>query len=218
MAKTVDSQALAPVNKALGLAGSGDSRTELLDASLEQVLEVGPIVRRGRTVGPSEGIFRCTLRNIHAGAGSLSTAWQPYASPAAGLIAPFPSPVPDSLDVWVLGVCIQSILNQSNFNKGFLRLTNIVQGFGVDNLANAIVSTSIFTLATFDAIDNDVTPDFGITNAGLPYQPVNMRLPRKGAVASPFLRFDSDYSGVGTAEMLLLMGLFPLALGQDAAF
>jgi len=216
VAKIINSAALEPINKALGIAGSGDSQTELLDGSVDQVLDVGQMARRGGTLAGTEGIFRIILRNDHLGAGDLFTSFQPYSAGAVGSIAPFPSVMPDTFDFWLLGASIE-FSGVGNFEFGTLRLTNVQQGFGIDDMAAAVVSTSVFTLAYWNTSVRVLTPFFSATSSRLPYKVLNMRIPRKGAVASPFIAVSSQCDGVCEVDFVLLCGVFPVALGQDVA-
>ena len=54
--KKIDSQALDVLQKALGLSGPGSPITELTDGVVDQVLEVGGVIRRSRTQAGTEGI------------------------------------------------------------------------------------------------------------------------------------------------------------------
>lgn len=216
MPKIIDSQALGIVNKSLGLTGRGAAETELLDGTVDQVLDVGPIARRGGTLAGTEGVFRVVLRNIHAGAGDVSTSWQPYSSAAVGTFAPFPTPMPDNLDVWLLGASVQIVSGAGSLEHAALRLTNVQLGVGIDSAAAAIASTSVMTLAYWNTSLGFLSPSFAATQSRLPYKALNIRIPRKGAVASPFVVFGSQSSGVNSIDAVLLVGVFPVALGQDA--
>ena len=217
MTKIIDSQSLEPVNKALGIAGSGDSQTELLDGSLDQVLDVGPIARRGRTLAGTEGIFRIVLRNIHAAAGDISSSLQPYGIGETGLNPPFPNPIPDSMDFWFIGASIQRFSGSGGLNLAAVRLTNVQQGFGIDSAGTAVVSTSVITLISWNSNEARLAPAFGLQQSLNPFQSVNLRIPRKGAIASPFIVFGTDAVDMSEWDLVMLCGLFPVSLGQDIA-
>ena len=218
MAKVINSVALEPLNKSLGLAGAGDSQTELLDGVVDQVIEVGQIARRGLTLAGTEGIFRIVMRTIHAGAGDEATSFQPYQIGATGLIAPFPNPVPAGLDFWLIGASIQTDATNA-FDAAVIRLTNVQQGFGLDSAAAAVVSTAVFTLANWTGVSSAIAPPFGISSGTTsPYKKINMRIPRKGAIASPFIVCETQALGAAEFDFVLMCGLFPSALGQDLAF
>jgi len=216
VSKIISSTALEPINKALGIAGAGDSQTELSDGLVDQTLDVGQLARRGGTLAGTEGIFRIVLRNDHAGAGDLFTSFQPYSAGATGSIAPFPNVIPDKFDFWLLGASIETE-GAGSLQFATLRLTNVQQGFGIDDSAAAVVSTAIFTLAYWNTSVKVLAPFFAASQSTLPYQKLNMRIPRKGAIASPFIAFSSQADGVSEIDCCLLCGVFPVALGQDVA-
>ena len=217
MVKIIDSQALGDLNKSLGLTGKGAGETELLDGTVEQVIDIGATARRGGTLAGTQGIFRCVMRNIHAAAGDVFSSWQPYAAADPGIIAPFPSPLPDTFDFWLLGASIERISGSGVLNGAVLRLTNVQQGFGIDSAAAAVVSTAVFHIAFWDSLVGTIDPPFGLTEGGQPYVNINMRIPRKGAIASPFLSWGTDSDNTATYDLLLLCGVFPVGLGQDVA-
>jgi len=217
VAKIINSTALEPINKALGIAGSGDSQTELMDGTVDQVLDVGPMARRGGTLAGTEGIFRVVLQNVHLGAGDLGVSWQPYSSAAAGVIAPFPAVVPDTLEVWILGASVE-FNGVGNFEFATLALTNVQQGFGIDDMGVAYASTDVFTLAYWQTSVRVLAPFFAAAVSANPFQRINLRIPRKGAIASPFIVFNSQADGVADVNLLMLVGVFPIGLGQDVAF
>jgi len=216
VSKIINSTALEPINKALGIAGSGDSQTELSDGIVDQTLDVGQLARRGGTLAGTEGIFRCVLLHEHAGAGDLSASWQPYAAGTVGSIAPFPAVMPDTFDIWLLGASIE-FSGVGNFEFARLSLTQVQQGFGIDDTAGAVVSTSVITLAYWNTSVRVLAPFFAAAQSANPYQKINLRIPRKGAIASPFIVFSSQADGVADVEVQLLIGVFPVALGQDVA-
>jgi len=214
--KIVESQAFAPLNKTLGIGGSGDSETELLDGELVQTMEMGAIARRGRTIAGTEGLFRCVMRTVHTAAEVLTTSWQPYQPGATGTIAPYPNPVPDGFDVWLLGCSVERVSGNASISEAALRLTQVQQGFGIDDSAAAVVSTSVFTIAFWNSLELGIEPAYGvISSRGWPWKPVKIRIPRKGAIASPFLVFGAESGGTLTVDCVMLIGIFPSALGQD---
>lgn len=218
MVKVLSSESLSPMNKTLGLGGAGDAQTELLDGTVDQVIAINEIARRGRTLAGTEGIFRIALRNIHAGAGDVSTSFQPYEAALAGVIAPFPSPIPAGLDFWLIGASIETDATNS-FDSAVIRLTNVQQGFGIDSAGVAVVSVAVFTLTNWTGVSSAIAPPYGISSGTqLPYKKINMRIPRKGAIASPFIVCSTQALGAAEYDFVLMCGLFPSALGQDIAF
>lgn len=219
MAKVINSAYLEPLNKALGLAGAGDSQTELLDGTVDQVLDVGQIARRGGTLAGTTGVFRVILRVINAGTGTVITSYQPYEPGETGLVAPYPNPVPDLFDLWLIGASIERVSGTGTLNAARLQLTNIQIGFGIDSVGvSAAASTSVITLASWDSISAAIEPRYGLSQLANPFQKIGLRIPKKGAIASPFLSFAVNVTAAAaTFDGVLLIGILPAALGQDLA-
>ena len=218
MAKTIRSDYLAPLDKSLGLAGAGDSpQTELLDGEVIQTIDVGTIVRRGGTLAGTEGIFRMVLRTVHTADEVLATSFQPYAAAPTGVIAPYPTPVPAGFDFWLLAAFLSRVSVGGTMTRSSLRITNIQQGFGIDDSAAAVVSTETLTVAFWDALlGGTLTNSFGTNNLDdLGMQKIGLRIPRKGAIASPFIVFSCDSADAVTIDCMMLCALLPSAFGQD---
>lgn len=211
MTKIVDSDALAFVTRALGLTGAGAATTELIDGTVDQVLDIVPLVRRGRTFASTQGIFTGILQNVHTDAESLLTSVDPYEFGATGLVAPWPSPVPPQFDIWLLGAVVRRESGSGTFT-GILETHIAVQGWGIDDSGVAVVSTLGFPIVRWDAVVTE-TIVFGVTAGGeLPYAPIGMRLPRSGEST---LAFRSTSSLTSTYSCQVVLGLFPVSLGQD---
>jgi len=209
--KVVDSDALGEVTKALGLTGKGAGITEFLDGQLDQTLDVAPIVRRGRTQAGSQGIYTAALRNVHAGAGNLSTAVNPF-DITVGALPPYPAPMPAQFDVWLIGAGVQRVSGTGTLAAGiFVRQGDAAgQGFGEDDSGVAVVSSRSTALAFWDSTVTELTT-FALQNGSNPYQAINMRLRRPVTTVT----FSSTASALATFEATLLIGVFPLSLGQD---
>jgi len=218
VAKIVDSQALEPVNKALGLAGSGDSQTEITDGIVDQVLEVGPIVRRGRTLGDSQGIFRAVFRNTHAGADAQTSVWSPYITVVANAIAPFPTPMPDSFDLWLTGAGVRRQSGTGTVNAA-LMIQNVRQGFGVSQTGAFVASNGRVALAFWNqsvSVDSDVFLVSG-GNFEWPFRKLALRIPRVSEAGTRVqIMFETSSTAASEWELNLFYGMFPVALGQDA--
>lgn len=212
--KKIDSDALDILTKALGLTGRGAPITELLDSTVDQTLDVVPIVRRGRTLAGTQGLFTGIIRNIHAAANSIETGINPYTFGATGLISPYPNPVPPQFDIWLLGAILTRVSGSGTI-RAILDAQYNTQGFGIDSAGAAVVATNTMVLAHWDAFVSEGIV-FGVTAGGeLAYMPINLRLPFTG---SPGLALRSTSSAAITIDCQILMGLFPVALGQDGAF
>lgn len=218
MPKVIDSQALGLVDKALGVAGRGAQITEFEDGQLDQVLDVGPLVRRGRTPANTGGIFRMVMENVHAAGGDLTSIFVPYSLGAIGAIAPYPNPVPDDLEVWVLYCFAMRTAGAGTPDPVGMTIDGIQQGYGRDDSAVAVVSNEELCLVRMGT-PQTLNGVLYQTNAGFPLQQINLRIPRFGTLGGPGsrcnMRFHSTASAACTVQMHVIIGLFPLALGQD---
>lgn len=212
--KRVNSDALQEVDRALGITGqAGALETEFQDGIVDQVLDVGPLIRRGRTLGISEGIFEGTLRNVHPGAGSLTSVTNIYLVPVAPAFPPWPTPVPRGFDVWLLNAVVRQVSGAGTFQGAlFANYDAGVQAFGVSNTGATVVSSAHHVLVNWDGLVTD-TFVYGVLNGAVP-KVTPFRLVR-GTVPGTSLTFSSTASDVITFDCQVLIGLFPTGLGQD---
>lgn len=210
MTKRIDSDALGILNKALGLTGSGvPGPTELMDGTVDQVIAVNDLARRGRTQAATTGIYNPAMVNLSTGAETTTTTVNPYTN-TVGIVAPWPAPVPEQFDVWLLGVAANQSGGTTWDAALYINPPDAQQGWGVDQSGAAAVSSIQYAVAYFDATAT-ATHTFGVTAGGeLPWQPIGIRLPR-GAT----LIWVVDHADVSTVVAQLTLGLFPIALGQD---
>ncbi len=213
--KRVDSDALGVVTRALGITGAGAPVTEFIDGQLEQTLDIAPIVRRGRALAATEGIFTGLLRNIHTDAESLVTALNPYSVlPRVAAIAPYPAIVPAQFDLWLLGAVLVRTSGGGTLNAT-LTLQYNAQGWGLDDNDAAVAGNLTMPLGNWDTF----LTQGGFTTYGIlagsdqPFLNLGLRIPRAGA---PELSFFSTSSLTVTITAQVILGLFPVALGQDA--
>ena len=213
MVKLIDSQALGILNKSLGLTGAGSPQTELADGIVDQVLPIGEIVRRGRVLGVSEGIFVCRLRNNHTDANSLTATIAPFAATAALVNPPFPSPIPSQFDFWVLGASVAVVGAGTLSGTLFLRTPAPFQGLSVTNAGGAVTPNVIsHALAFWDTTATE-SIEFGVLTGTVGvWKRLALRLPRHPDTE---LRFASTSSLTVTFDCNIICGLFPVALGQD---
>jgi len=206
--KKIDSQALDVLNLALDLRGAGSPATELTDGVVDQVLEVGPIIRRSRTQGQTTGLYTANMRNTHAGADSATSTLNPYNAGNTAL-APYPTPMPRGFDVWLLGAALHQ-RSGSGTLSGALRLNCPATVMGMSTTAAAQLSESV--VAFWDALVAENTT-FGIASAiDQPEYRIGVRLPRSPDTQ---LIFATTSSAVAVFECFLTVGVFPVALGQD---
>jgi len=213
----IDSQALGILTAALGLSGDGAQVTELNDATVEQALEIGPIVRRSRTLAGSEGLFVGFMENVHGAGGGQQSSITPYDFAAANAHAPYPSRVPASLEIWLLGASMEQSAGALTTINGNLYASGHLQSFGVDQLGADVTQLGFLNLVHF----NLVTEDLGFTTLvgslgtdGPAFQPIGIRLPRQG---NPTLIWSTNAGAASTFSLSIYMGLFPVALGQDGS-
>ncbi len=211
MVKKVDSQALGIVNKALGLTGAGAPDTEFLDGVVDQVLPVGELIRRGRVLAGTDGIFTPTLRVNLSGAATDGTTVDPYRIGTTNRVAPYPAIVPNSLDVWLLGASVRQVSGTGTLNGVLsITVTTTQQGFGQDNAGLLVLVDQRIRLAFWDAIGSDGS-NFGILNELGTHKRLGIRLPR----STTEILFRVTSSATSSWDCQLVLGLFPVALGQD---
>jgi len=208
--KTVDSDALGVVNRALGITGNGAQRTEFMDGVVDQTLDVAALVRRGRTQAGTEGIYTAIMRCINTDVNTISVSVDPYAVGTTGLIAPYPNPMPMQFDVWLLAVSLDRV-SGSGAMQVALRIDFLAsqQGWGIDNLGAAVAVASTQLLAFWDAPVVAGTT-FGLLNQGGVYTKIGTRIPRGAVIAMSSLS-----AATSTYDCQLILGVFPTALGQD---
>jgi hypothetical protein len=206
----IDSQALGTVSKALGISGRGALTSELEDASVVQVLDVGPLVRRGRTQGAGDGIYTAIIRNIHAGAGTIFTVVDPF-DVTTGRRAPYPGPMPTSYDIWLETAALTFVSGSGTVTAAlFTGGAGEAQGWGIDSAGAAVVTTPAFPLAFWDALI-DETVVFGVqAGSEEPLARLGIRI-RRGMNIS----FSTTASALATYDLELTLGVFPTGLGQD---
>ena len=221
MPKVVKGDALGVVNKSLGLAGTGAPITEFNDGQLDQVIDVAPLIRRGRTIAGSTGIFRMVFENAHAGSGSLNSGWIPYETGTVGAIPPFPSDIKRGDEVWLLWAgCRQTAGSGAVAIEAAIFFGAVQQGFGIDDAGAAVVSVTAPIIARWNDVDA-VSGQLLLRDAttGLFVQKLGIRVPPKGDIAvaggEMTVTFDTTTDGVGTYELMLYVGVFPVGLGQD---
>jgi len=216
--KRVDSDALGIVTKSLGLSGSGSQITELEDGIVGQTLDIVPLARRGRTHADVQGLYYPTLRNAHTDASTVTNAIDPYNVGTVLDVPPYPAVMPDLFDIWLLGASIRHVSGTaSGFSLGTLSLTvgTRSQGFGRSEVGTLVLVAQPQRLAFWDAIATDATA-FGLLNlVGQPHAKFGMRLPRGGGGST--LTFVSVSTVTVAVDLQLQLGVFPVALGQDAA-
>jgi len=213
--KRIDSQALGILTKSLGLSGSGAQLTELTDGIVDQALSVNELIRRGRTLAGSEGIFTAIMRNVHTASEVLSTTVPPYVVPAGNTVAPWPSPIPRGFDVWLLSATVRQATGAGTLAAVlYLDYSIAQQGWGVTDSGGGITSAERIPLAFWDALAT-VSNEFGVLNQLGTNAKIGIRIPRPMDLGDTNIVFVSSSSLTATFDCQLVLGLFPTGLGQD---
>jgi len=212
--KKVDSDALGVLNQALGLTGAGSPITELTDGIVDQTLDVVPVVRRGRTQARTDGLYTAVFRNVHSGASSLSSEINPYEVTPAIAIAPYPTPMPRQFDIWLLSATLRRATGTGTLAAAlYIRYSAIQQGWGIDDGNAAVALLSIVPFAFWSTVFNTGGTVIGTDGLGGQLNSVQgMRLPRDPNLA---LVFESMSSAASNFTCDLVLGVFPVSLGQD---
>jgi len=216
MSLNIDSEALVYLKRILSMPGAGSSETVLDDGNVTQVLDILPIVRRSLTPIESGGIFVGMMENVHGGADDEASEIDPYA-PGACAIGGYPPDVREGLDVWLLRADVRRTALAGELTGGQLRFDTSIeaQGWAIDDAAACLLGQGDQSvLAQWGNIDTTVNGGIhpaAEVGTGALYVKVGVRI-RRGLR----LRFDTTSAGAATFRLVMLIGLFPEALGQDA--
>jgi len=113
--------------------------------------------------------------------------------------------------VWLLGASVRQVSGTGTLNAALSMIVSTTQqGFGQDNGGSLILVAQRIRLAFWDAIGSDGT-NFGILNELGTHKKLGIRLPR----TTTDLSFLVTSSATSAWDCQLLLGLFPVALGQD---
>jgi len=216
---TIDGDQLRIVQKILGISQTGLSGlTEIDDGSLTQVLNISPeMLRRGLAPVASDGWYTCVLENVHAAAGEIRSAIDPY-TPGDAAAGGYPSPVPDDLDFWLLACGCALSAGADLFLAGMLNVVTPATaiGWALDD-GDVVVAPpiAIHQIGRWDDMDATqpaaLAPCFLTASGQTTYWP-RMRIRRGGTI-----NFETEQTGSGDMELrcFMICGLFPASLGQD---
>jgi len=211
--KKVDSDVLGVVNRALGLSGVGAPLTEFTDGTLEQVISVNDLARRGRTQAGTSGLYYGVMENDHTDAETLISQFQPYTA-ATGAIAPYPSPMPAGFDVWIIGAAVDQVSGTGTLEAAlFIDPPAANQGWGIDDSGAAVIAADGFAIARWNGLAT-ATREFGLQADGLPWARIGMRMMRP-PLSNAVLQFSSVSSATSVFRCYITIGVFPVGLGQD---
>lgn len=215
MTKQIDSSALGSVQRALGLTGAGAPDSVLHDGDVYQVLDVGPLARRGRTQLATGGIYAAVLQNVHGGATDEQSEINPY-SPGVNAVPPYPAEVGPQFDVWLLGATLTINSGAGGLTRAmlFLGLGATSIGWGVNSVPAPVAPAPQLGLCYWDAlVVQGGVQTVGIQENGDPFARFGLRLPR---TLDTKLLFGSTSAAAVTFDCQILLGVFPVGLGQDA--
>jgi len=213
MVKKIDSDALGDVKASLGLTGAGAPVTELTDGVVDQALVINELARRGRTLAATGGIFAPTLRNVHGAAETLSNTVNPYNIGTAGVVPPYPAVVPPLFDFWLLGASIRRASGTGTLIATLsITIATPQAGWGLDDSGVQVLVSQKIRLALWNNLNTDDTVFAGLSVGNEPHAYFRYRLPRIGSR----IVFVSTSSALASFDLQLMVGLFPVSLGQDA--
>jgi hypothetical protein len=227
--RPVDTDVLREVQKALGIRLQGNA--EFDDGVLQQVLDAGPLIRRGGTIFPSDGIYGLTFELDFDGINpqTQTVVWNPYdseytAASTAGLTKGdfWPAVMPDNLDAWIIGpVILHSDAANPFQNAGdgaWAYLTSSTRNRGIFYPA-ASIQTTIIPVAFWNtevAFGASTFAFVGSNAATLTQmQGVAYRL-RPGDTFRYACKVADAVTDFGIIRIHARVGLFPAGLGQDA--
>lgn len=211
--KTVTSDALETIDKALGITGAATpGSTEFEDKILQQTVDVNPYARRGRTLSNTTGLFSAMLRNVHTVDEVITTTVNPYALLAGTNRAPYPERVNEmQFDVWLIAAVCEFISGSGTIAAVLRYQPNGANlAWGVDDSGNTLTGATDFTLAFWDTFQTIGGFTFALQEQGGPTAFPGIRI-RPGTR----LIFVSDSSAALTVQCNLILGTYPVSLGQD---
>ena len=231
MTRTMNSQALALMDRILGLSGSsaGEQYTTLDDGNVQQVIDISAIARRSLTPAGSLGLYSIRLRNFHSSSAlKIDNPCDPYNFANELTISydtnAWPVPVPRGFDVWLIGASAWSdstsklAMMQLNLTlpSGSMAINQTSTDNSLAQVGNDIAVQQLVRWSTVLGYDvGKVVSDMftWLDAAGNSYQSFNTRLVQ--GTTLNFISIASSTTVKATCE--LLVGIFPEGLGQDIA-
>ena len=184
--------------------------TEFSDGLLEQVLDIAPLVRRGRTQAATQGIYGAYMRNVHGGATTLQTNVNPFSIAAAAVVAPWPNPMPRGFDIWLISASLEQVSGSGTVDAR-LGISGLSQGWGIDDSGNFISGSDFGPIAAWNNLRTMGSVVLGtLVGNDEVRQEINLRLQR-----NLNLYFSSTASALATYDCQMIFGVFPVGLGQD---
>lgn len=211
--RPLESGALTELARVLGIT-AGQEQTDVDMAVLQTTLDVGPIVRRSRTIGLSEGIFSGRLANAHVAAATVTATVDPYA-PGTVAAAGFPKVVPVGFDMWLLHtaayrddgdalISARLALEHPARSMAFVpsgganSLNQVLRAYNIALLSEVVIGSANYFRSVGDGLIGLMMP---------------VRVPR-----GTNLIWETKGAGSTSALYIadVVLGLFPHCLGHDA--
>jgi len=212
--KHLEGAPLDLLKSSLGQGRGGAPSTELDDGNLQLVFVANAIARRSRAPGTRGGLFYGVMRNVHTDAETLQTVVNPFTI-QTGAIEPYPSIGADGLDadlfdMWLIQATVRRISGSGDLTAALsVTYPSRTQGWGVDDSGVAVVNSLQYAIAFWDnAVTQTVV--MGLQGAAFPLASPQFRLPDRSTLA-----FSSTSTLTSTYDCQVLLGIFPIALGQD---
>jgi len=213
--KPVDSDVLSGVIPNLGLTG-GAQETQFDDENLSQFYDVGRDVRRKRA--PAPAWWYGILQNTHSAADAEMSTINPYSVGTTLAGHAEWTEISNLFDVWLIS--LQAIrLSGAGLPTAVFAAINPIRthlAWGKDDGGSVVTTHHPYVIARWDSVDAGIT---GLTNDPLLTEQggttvvINQRFPRGAA-----LEFSSEADAACVLQLIAVLGLFPVGLGQDIAY
>lgn len=212
--RDIDTDALQLVSPTLGIGNPATATRPATfdDENVQQVLEIGELVRRARVAGANAGIGAIRVALTQAGAGTNSEVVVPWTD-TASVAMPQEEIRDGKLDLWLLYLSGERTAGAGDLNSWRLSLNLVVGGIpfiqdGGGTQASRITLASGAALAAGGLIADGLSRTF---------IPLGIRMPRTPAVPpATTLRFEMDTTAAADIGFVMGIAWFPAGLGQDA--
>lgn len=215
MSRIIDSAALDLINTVLGITGVGETEETIIDTrNVSQLLDLLPMVRRSMVLGTHAGIWQGDMTNVHAIADDTVSTIDVYA-PGVAAIGAFPSPLGKQYDVWLLSASMEETGAGGGLAGALLKAVptgQSNQAWGINDSGAQQTGIGQSVLGLWTGLDSSVTNDnpVGIMGDGL----TNLRIAYR-ILRGTLITFTTEAAAAATFRMRLMLGIFPVGLGQD---
>jgi len=216
MSRIIDSAALDLINTALGITGVGDTEETIIDTrNVQQVLPILELVRRSMVFGTHGGIWQGDMVNIHAAAGDEESLIDPYVPGALSTVG-FPGSLGKQYDVWILQASMERTAGAGTLDGALLKSLpsgQSNQAWGVNSSAAAVTGIGQTVLGLWASVDASAAGEnaVGLLGDGTTLLRTAFRLLRGSEIT-----YSTTAAGASaTFRCRIIMGIFPIGLGQD---